>query len=141
MNGQAYGNKETKREALLRMRKLGLSDEAVTRFERDGAVSRGCPGGCAPLDSEASAFIGKLEEHGLTVYYVLRSETGIGEIDSYLYVGGDAERWAFERSELDNGRAAAYFCVKRIPRYSAFCTVGLLRSADGIRCTGRADIF
>lgn len=131
-----------KQEAIFRMKMLGIPDEVILKFGVNGIISRDCPSdGCVPIDEKASELIRKLEEeHGLSVYFVVRSETGIGEIDSYLYVGDCEEKWAFERKGLEIGRAAAYFCVYRIPQYSAFCTVGFKLTREGIRCTGRADL-
>ena len=131
-----------KEEAVFRMKKLGLPDEVITRFEENNVISRSCPsGGYVPIDGEQQSLIKELEEwHDILVYFVIRSETGIGEIDSYLYVFDDEEQWASERTELENGIADAYFHVHKNLRYSAFCTVGFELTSTGIRCTGRTDI-
>ena len=132
-----------KEEAVFRMKKIGLPDEVITQFEENGVISRSCPGGgYAPTDGEQQSFIKELEEVGhILIYFVIRSETGIGEIDSYLYVFDDEERWASERTELENGIADAYFHVHKAPRYSVFCTVGFEVTAERIRCTGRTDVL
>ena len=130
-----------KAEALLRMKKLGLPDEIISRFENSGIVYQGSSGGYYPVKSEQCRSVREFERrHGVSVYFIIRSVTGIGEIDSYLYVGENEERWAFERAEIEKGRAAAYFCVYKIPKYSAFCTVGFELTPMGIRCAGRADL-
>ena len=131
-----------KEEAVFCMRKIGLPDEVITQFEKNGVISRSCPsGGYVPIDGEQQSLINELEEwHDILVYFVIRSETGIGKIDSYLYVYDDEARWAAERTELENGIADAYFHVHKNTRYSAFCTVGFDMTSTGIRCKGRADI-
>ena len=125
-----------KQEAVFRMKKLGLSDDIIKRFEEDGVVSQSSG---KPVSGKMLRFIKELEDkHGVLIYYVLTAATGIGEIDSYLLISENEEAWTFERSELENNRASAYFRVDKIPEYSEFCAVGFEITAAGIRCTGRA---
>lgn len=127
-----------KQEALLRMRKLGLPDDVITQFEEHGVISQST---YLPLKEEALSFIKELnDKHNVLIYFVIHAVTGIGEIDSCLFVDANEERWASERAELENNRAAAYFGVRRIPQYSAFCTIGFETVSGSIRCTGRADL-
>ncbi len=134
-----------KAEAILRMKKIGISGEAAALFEKENIIGKSLPKSTdfSALDKEQTELAKTLEEkHGILIYFVITAYTSIGEIDSYLYVDGNEEQWEKERAELAENKTSAYICVCKIPDYSAFGTAGfeIIPGAE-IRYTGRKDLM
>ena len=94
-------------EAVKRMKALGLIDEVIKQFEKNGTVCVSEPPMGAvfsiPDDNELKQAIVAFEkEHNALVYHVVRSYTEIGQMDSYLYVSDNEQEWEMDMPETDD---------------------------------------
>ena len=95
--------KKTK-EAVRRMKALGLFSEAIRVFESEGKVLMSEPpiGAVYTPDDELINIISAFEkEYDALVYHVVRSFTEIGVLDTFLYVSDYQEEWELETPNFD----------------------------------------
>lgn len=119
---------EKRREAVLRMKALGIFPETIRQFEEDGLVSISEPpmGAFYWAEGEDLERIRAFEEeHNATVFMVVRSFTEYGKMDCYLFVSDYPE-------ELEQDRAFAY-----APEDGVFCYVYNIDAPD---CSEFGDI-
>ena len=104
-------NEKQKKEALVRMEMLGLSDVQKQAFEKDGTVyvfnsPAGIP---AKMDDEMRTMIKEFEERfNCMVYAVIATTTIFSTADSFLYVSDTEEEWEGDREDLSNRTPFAY---------------------------------
>lgn len=127
---------EKKKEAIARMKKLGISPEAVRKFEHDGDISISEPpfGEFHLAEGEDLQRIRDYEaQSNALVYAAVRSYTYLGKMDSYICVSDYPEDWPLERELLNEMKACAYVFNHDIPQYSE-CGVIILRRSikDGL---------
>ena len=126
---------ETKKEeAVSRMKRLGISLEMVRQFEQDGCIGISKPpvGEFCWAKGEDLQHIRNFEaDYNALVYMIIRSNTPIGKIDSYLYVSNYPEEWEYERMLLDKNTPSVYVYNHNAPECSELGEIGIRRSIEG----------
>lgn len=98
-------------EAILRMRKLDIIEDAVKQFEDKGVImcSENPYGALYTLNEEQAEIVKAFEkEHNALVYLAIRAFSATDEMISLLYVSNEKEEWYIDREDIDNGFALAY---------------------------------
>lgn len=104
---------EQKLEAIERMKKWGVINDAIKQFKNDDAVMVSEQGMLYWLNDDQKKAVKEFEdEYGGLVYMVIRNHFEFGECLSMLYVGKDTENWEYDRADIEEGYAFAY--VKNI---------------------------
>ena len=123
---------EKKMEAVVRMEALGIFPEIVKQFEAAGHVSISEPpfGAFYWAEGEDLERIRDFEEqYNVLVYVVVRSFTGIGKMDAYLYVSDHEEEWGLDWDGLKGMGPLAYVYNHDMPDCSEFGCIGIELSA------------
>ena len=123
-----------KKEALQRMKALGIYSESIKQFER-GMVSYSEPpmGANYWLDDEQNAIIKKFEEeYNALVYFGIRSYTEFGKLDSFLYISDDEEEWFMDNADIQEGYAVAYVYNHDVPEYSEIGSIAVRERFGGL---------
>ena len=131
---------DQKREAIARMKQIGIFPETIRQFERDGYVSISEPplGAFYWAEGEDLERIRKFEsENDATVYCVIRTYyRELGVMESYLYVGKYPEELDDDGASLNVGETCAYVYNRDDPDLSEFGYIGFeLTPAAGLRRT------
>lgn len=87
---------EKKIEAIKRMKKWGIFDQAIEQFEKEDLVSISEPPFGALFWAEGEEFEAMKrfeQEHDALVYCIVRAYTDFGKMDAYLYVSDYNEEW------------------------------------------------
>ena len=90
---------QKKEEAITRMKLLGFFDEYIEEFKKNGAVFVSEPpmGSLYPVRKEEKAAISAFEKKwDALVYGIVRSYTGIGVMDTYMFVSDYKEEWPYD---------------------------------------------
>lgn len=104
-------------EALLRMKKLDLHENAIREFKEEGKLnlSEGAKVFDVPvgvlywLNEEEQKMVDEFEkEYGGKVYHVIKTNTSFGLLYSMLYVSKHPEEWEDDDESLEEGYAFAY---------------------------------
>jgi hypothetical protein len=123
-----------KQEAIKRMKSLGVFLETIRQF-KGGQVSYSEPplGANYWLDDEQKEIVKKFEEeHNALVYFVTRSYTEFGKLDSLLYISDYEEEWEMDREDIQDGYALAYVYNYDIPEYSEFGSIAVQNRFGGL---------
>lgn len=86
-------------EAVRRMKTLGVIDDAISQFQKDGIVMVSEPpfGALYTIDEEQKKLVEEFEnEHNAVVYMVVKCYSTIGKMDSFLYVSDYEDEWEME---------------------------------------------
>jgi hypothetical protein len=130
---------DKKKEALRRMKLIGLWDEAIDVFKKEGRVCYSEPanvlghkfGAVYLLDGDMPERVKAFEEeHKALVYHVVHSYTEFGEWLTFLYVSNYEEEWAMDREDLKSGYPVAY--VDTGDWNSEFGSVGIKNVGGGL---------
>lgn len=100
-----------KEEAIKRMKVLNIFDETIRQFKDSDLVSCSEPplGANYWLNDEQKAIVEKFEkEYNALVYFVVRSYTVFGMLDSMLYVSDYEEEWEMDNEDLKERFVYAY---------------------------------
>lgn len=128
-----------KHEALLRMKKLDLHENAIREFKEEGKLNRSDPamgnrvGVLYWLTDEETKMVRDWEkETGHLVYHVIKNNlVDIGLCYSFLYVSKDADEWESDNTDLEDGIQFAY--VKTLDDYSSeYGTIGIRPGFGGV---------
>lgn len=135
-----------KAEAVLRMKKIGISDDVIKKLEEKNSKSQSLPpyGDCFPIEcGKRAGFMSELEWNDkIYIYFTIHSKTSVGDIDVYLYVGSSEELWEKERADTGCSRTTAYIHFCNAPEKSAYGIAEFeLTPAGGLLYRGRADIL
>ena len=126
-----------KQEAVKRMKAWEIFPETIKQFERDDLISESVPpfGACFWIEGERLEKIRAFEEkYNALVYFVVRSHTEFGIMDSYLYVGDHEEEWEMDNADIKNGTQLCYVYNETDPDMSEFGSIGLVQtSAAGLK--------
>lgn len=98
-------------EAIKRMRMLDIYDETIRQFMEENLVSysESPLGANYWVNDEQKEMIEDFErEYNALVYFVVRSYTPFGTLDSMLYVSDYEEEWEMDNEDLADGYAYAY---------------------------------
>lgn len=127
---------EKKKEAVARMKKLGIFPETIRQFANDGLVSQSLPpvGACFWIEGEQLERVREFEKkYNALVYHVIHSFTNIGEMENYLFVSDYEEEWAYDREGLAQGSQLCYVLNLTYPDCSEFGSIGIkLTPAAGL---------
>lgn len=123
-----------KKEAIQRMKALGIYSESIKQFEQ-GMVSYSEPpmGANYWLDDEQKAIIKEFEEeYDALVYFGMRSYTEFGKLDSFLYISDDEEEWFMDNADIQEGYAVAYVYNHDVPEYSEIGSIAVRERFGGL---------
>ncbi len=112
-----------KQEALRRMEVLDIYSETIRQFQNEGLISYSeAPLGANYwLTTEQREIVNKFEEeYNALVYFVIRSYTEFGTLDSFLYVSDNKEEWGMDNEDLKENYAVAYVHNYDAPDFSEF---------------------
>lgn len=126
---------EKKNEAIKRMEVLDIYGPTIEQFENEGLLSYSEPplGTNYWLDDEQKKIVRDFEEeHNALVYFVIRSYTNIGVIDSFLFVSDYQEEWVLDNNDIKNGYAYAYVYNYNVPEYSEIGMIGIKSIFGGL---------
>lgn len=128
-----------KHEALLRMKKLDLHENAINEFKNEGKLNRSEPalsnriGVLYWLTEEEAKMVRDWEkETGHLVYHVIKNNLiDIGFCYSFLYVDKDPDVWVRDNEDMEDGIQFAY--VKTPDDYSSeYGTIGIRPAFGGV---------
>lgn len=127
---------EKKKEAVARMKKLGIFPETIRQFANDGLVSQSLPpvGACFWIEGEQLERVREFEKkYNALVYHVIHSFSNIGELENYLYVSDYPEEWEQDREDIEQKQQFCYVFNHDAPHCSEFGTIGIeLTPAAGL---------
>lgn len=124
-----------KEEAIKRMKALGIFTETIRQFKNEYLVSYSEPplGANYWLDDEQKKIVKEFEEeYNALVYFVIRSYTQFGKLDTILYVSDHNEEWEMDKKDLECGYAYAYVYNYDIPEYSEIGSVAVQNRFGGL---------
>lgn len=122
-----------KKEAIKRMKALGIIDATIQQFEQADLVSYSLRGGNYWLDNSFKQLVAEFEEkHDYLVYYAILSHTDIGRMLSLFYVSNREEEWSGDWKELNEGFQMSYVFNLDIPEYSEFGLIGFKPIVGGL---------
>ena len=128
-----------KEEAIKRMKKLNIIDDAVRQFKNEDIVMVSEPpfGGLYWLNDEEKEMVRKFEEENdALVYIVVRAFTNFGKMDSLLYVSNYEEEWEMDNEDLKDGYAMSYTINHDMPDCSEFGSIAIRSAGGGILRVG-----
>ena len=97
----AVTREKMKKEALDRMKILGLHENAIKDLEQDDVVNASFFGALYFLPDGQKARVKQFEdESGGFVYHVIQNYTDFGEMLSFLFVSKYEDEWERDRAEL-----------------------------------------
>ena len=120
-------------EALLRMKKLHLHENAVKEFYEEGKLNKSEHGILYWLDEKEQNMIKEWEkETGCMVYHVILDEFEFGTCYSFLYVSEYSEEWTEDDKWLEQGCPIAYVMNVTRSDYSEFGSIGIRPAYGGV---------
>lgn len=127
---------ETKKaEAIRWMNILGIDPDVIQKFKDQGIVSAcsGISGGFIPLDDpELLEEIHRFEqEWDNLVYFVVRTPSTYGQLDSLLFMDNYSDEWEFSREELKDGYVMTWTLNRDYPSCSDMGSIVVERSKNG----------
>ena len=124
-----------KEEAIKRMKTLDIFTETIRQFKNEELVSYSEPplGANYWLDDEQKRIVKEFEEeYNALVYFVIRSYTEFGKLDSFLYVSDHEEEWEMDIEDIKDGYAVAYVYNYDAPEYSEFGSIAVTERFGGL---------
>lgn len=115
-----------KKEAIRRMEALDIYVETINQFETEDLVSYSeAPlGANFWLNKEQREIVKKFEEeYNTLVYFIVRTETEFGTMDSFLYVSDHEDEWEMDNEDLEYGYVVAYVYSYDAPDFSEFGSI------------------
>lgn len=131
----AVSREEKFQEAINRLQKLGIIDDAIVQFIEDGTVMCAEPplGGLYILNEEQERIVADFEkEHNALVYLAVKSRTSIGHMDSFLYVSDYKDEWEYDRADIEDGVVMTYTYNYDAPDCSEIGSIGFRSFGGGI---------
>jgi len=98
-------------EAVQRMKMLGIFEQTIEQFAKNGQISQSEQpfGAYYWIDAKSKLKIAEIEkEYDGLVYSVVRSYTNIGMLDSCLWVSKYKDEWERDRADISFGTVFAY---------------------------------
>ena len=125
---------EKKAEAIKRMRKLGIWNQAIREFEDHDIVLVTEPpiGAVYTLEDELKDRVAEFEEqHNALVYIVVRAFTEFGKMDSLVFVSDYPEEWDMDNEDLDDGYVLTYTINYDMPDCSEIGSIIVRKTVAG----------
>lgn len=122
-------------EAVKRMKRLGIINDAIKQFKKSGTVMVSEPplGALYWIDDALKQLVQEFEqEHGALVYMVVRSYTTFGKMDSFLYVSDYEEEWEMDNEDIQSGYPMTYTYNYDAPWDSEFGAIGVAGRFGGL---------
>lgn len=130
---------EKMKEAVSRMKMLGIFPETIRQFRKDGKVSISEPpmGAFYWMEGEDLDRVKDFEaDWNALVYVAIRSYTRFGKMDCFLFVSDHPEEWDMDREDIKQGQALAYCFNYDMPDCSEIGAIGIvLTPAAGLERT------
>ena len=125
--------KEMVNEAVKRMKKMDIIDDAIRQFKAgDVNVSWGWLGALFWADDELKAKIQEVEKQfNSVVYLVLHNNTEMGEMFAMLMVTSYKDEWELDHEDLEHNIAFAYVWNKTYDEMSEAGSVGFKKVPSG----------
>lgn len=122
-------------EAIKRMKRFGIIEDAVKQFVEDKIVmctdSRKEALFC--LDYGQKKLVRKFEEENdAVVYMVVRSYASFGPMDSFLYVSDYEDEWEYDNDDICNRCPMTYTYNYGAPAFSQFERIGVRSALGGL---------
>jgi hypothetical protein len=124
-----------KEEALKRMEVLNIYSETISQFKEEDLLSYSV----APLgtnfwlNKEQREIVKKFEEeYNALVYFIVRTETELGTMDSFLYVSDHEDEWEMDNEDLEYGYVVAYVYSYDAPEFSEFASIAVKPRFGGL---------
>ena len=112
-----------RREAVKRMESAGFAEEIIGNFKQNIIMiyDQG-KRELRTLTEEENAAMKKLEseKNNILIFFVIRTNTLIGLMDSFLYVSDEKEEWEMDREDMQYRCPIAYVKNYDCEMYSAF---------------------
>lgn len=133
--------KEAKqKEAVKRLEKLVVREELIQNFLAHELV----PISFSGVDQVYELNKGGVDRikafennYNALVYYVIFAATGLGNMESYLFVSDYEEEWEMDHDDLDDGYAMTWTENLDHPEFSEFGSISFSRTKRGaLRRTG-----
>ena len=124
-----------KKEAIRRMDVLDIYSETIRQFEDEDLVSYSeAPLGTNYwLTAEQREVIKTFEEeYNALVYFIVRTNTEIGTLDSFLYVSDHEEEWDMDNEDIKYGYVVAYVHNYNAPEFSEFGSIQVENRFGGL---------
>lgn len=121
-----------KQEALKRMKLMGVHNDVLNSFERDGTIMLCASGRYRPLTENELSEARRFErEHDATVFLAVRWFTMFGTLDALLFIGKYEEEWEMEHEDIRDGYVMS-FCINRsYPECSEMGSICFRVTKDG----------
>lgn len=122
-----------KEEALKRMKRLGIINDAIKQFRDDDIVMVSEPpfGGLYWLNDEEKEMVREFEEeYGYLVYMVVRAFTNFGKMDSLLFISDYEEDWEYDMKYINDGYVMSYTINHDMPDCSDMGSI-VVKSVGG----------
>lgn len=126
------GKLKQKKEALIRMKMLGLHENAIAEFKKGETVNV----------SENNGFLYWLEDEkekkwvkdwqdrtGNLVYHIIRTDDKFLDI---LYVSKYEEEWEIEKNQIEENMIFSYCRNLKIQEFSEYGIIGVIRAFGGL---------
>lgn len=123
-----------KKEAIKRMKSLEIYSETIRQF-KGGQISCSEPplGANYWLDEDQEKIVKEFEEeYNALVYFVIRSYTELGKLDTLLYVSDHEDEWEMDREDIKDGYVVSYVYNYDVPYFSEIGTIGVLSRFGGL---------
>ena len=128
-----------KAEALLRMKKLDIHENAINEFKKAGKLNKSEPGWNNVvgvlywLDDDEQKMVRAWEEKtGNMVYHVIRNNTKMGLMYSFLYVSRNVDEWVMDNEDLELGYPLAYVKNMDDDWCSEYGAIGIRKGFGGV---------
>lgn len=122
-----------RKEAVYRMKILGISEKVIDEFLKDGKVNLSIGGNVCCLNESQLELVEKFEaETKCMVYHVIHNDSTIGKMLTFLYVSNIPEEWTIEHDDLKAGTPMAYVVNIDNDIYSEFGSVRIQNYLGGL---------
>lgn len=126
-----------KAEAVKRMKKLNIMEQAIEDFVSDDKLNLSENHGMLYwLNDNEQAIVDKFnKKFGDLVYHVIHEFTNIGELYCLLYVSQYEEEWKEDEQNLNEGQTYAYVVNKNSPDSVDIGAIGVKPMNGGVERT------
>lgn len=116
-----------RKEAIIRMKALGISKKAIEALEQRDQIAVSVAGNITfTLKDEIRDTIKKFEQkNNAYVYHCIYCVTEFGILYNLLYVDKYEDEWEYELEDLKNGVPTAYVINESVPYYSESGSIGI----------------
>ena len=122
------------KEAIERMKMLGLYQPVIKEFEKENVINVSEHGGILFwLNDEQKQIVNEFEnKYNAVVYHVIHNYTEFGELYSMLYVSEHEEEWDWDKDDIRHHIAIAYVKNLNEDSFSEFGSIGIKEQFGGL---------